>query len=88
MQHQTTLAMQLQCMAALPGFYATGPWTLSLSGGAPLFIMCLCLHLQSRKDLFIDIFEYTFIDKNFLVQKHIFLCLLGTIRHSVVLQSK
>ena len=31
MQHQTTLAMQLQCMGALPGFYATGPWiTLTL----------------------------------------------------------
>ena len=59
--------------------------TPNLSGGAPLFIMCLCL--QSTKDVFIYHRVYL-VDINFFVQKYVFFCLPGTIRHSLVLQSK
>ena len=51
--------------------------TPNLSGGAPLFIMCLCL--QSRKMCPVHLYHRVYlVDRNFLVQKYIFPCLPGT----------
>ena len=52
--------------------------TANLSGGAPLFIMCLCL--QSTKVCPVHLYHRVYlVDRNFLVQKYIFSCLPGTV---------
>ena len=60
-------------------------WCSNLSGGAPLFIMCLCQEKMRPVHLYHRVY---LVDRTFLVQKYIFSCLPGTIRHSLVLQSK
>ena len=60
--------------------------TLTLSGGAPLSIMCLCL--QSRKDVSCSLIALSIpCRKKFSCVKIYFPCLPGTIMHSLVLQS-
>ena len=58
-----------------------------MSGGAPLCIMC-CVYSQEKMCPVHLYYRVYLVDRTFLVQKYIFSCLPGTIRHSLALKSK
>ena len=49
---------------------------------------CVCVYSQQKMCPVQLYHQVYFVGRNFLVQKYIFSCLPGTIRHSLVLQSK
>ena len=61
--------------------------TPNLSGGAPLSSY-VCVYSQEKMCPVYLYHRVYLVVRNFLVQKYIFSCLPGTIRNSLVLQSK
>ena len=52
------------------------------------FSSCVCVYSQEKMCPVHLYHRVHLVDRNFLVQKYIFSCLPGTIKHSLVLQSK